>query len=265
MTHENHVHAAHLLDLRAGLRVQPDHLLAVVTGGFGLGEQAGGVVAGALGLAGAARRRPDVVIGDPHRHRTQLAGEVAVDRGGDQHEQVFIGRAHTEHRLGGDHERPQVEALAHLRGHPGGVDVDQRLHRAEEGLGRQSGHGQAPGRGGEPGGIGLGAEQRDATAGLPVGLEALEDRLPVVQDHRHRVQLQWAVGPDQTPLPAAGPGPADGHHVVGVHPAEPRRLHQRDPLGVRHPMITAYDVEARRLPRPAHRVQRSGVGAGGLG
>ena len=44
---------------------------------------------------------------------------------------------HAEERLGGEHERPQVEALLPRRvGHPALVDLDQRVDRRDEVLDR---------------------------------------------------------------------------------------------------------------------------------
>ncbi len=66
---EGDVHAAALLDLGAGDRVEVDDLVAAVCGGLGLRQQGRGVVAAGLGVAGAARDRADVVLGDPDGDR----------------------------------------------------------------------------------------------------------------------------------------------------------------------------------------------------
>ena len=55
---------------------------------------------------------------------------------------------------------------------------------------------------GEAGGVGLRPEGRDAAVGLGVGLEALEDRLGVVQRRGRRVQLQRRVGGQPGVVPA---------------------------------------------------------------
>ena len=66
---EEDVHAAQLLDPALLDRVEEHDLVAAVAGRFGLGEQAGGVVAAALGGAGAARRGARVVRRHPDRNR----------------------------------------------------------------------------------------------------------------------------------------------------------------------------------------------------
>jgi hypothetical protein len=229
---EEQVHPAHLLDPAALDRVEPDDLVAALLGGLALGEQAAGVVAGALGLAGAAHGRPDVLVGQPDRHRLDLTGEERQHGEGDQQEQVLVGGAHAHLRLGGDHERPQVQALPLGGGHPVAVDLDEGVDGVEEQLLGQLGHGEAGGRAVEALGVLLRPEDRDAAVGLPVGLEALEDGLPVVQHHRRRVELQRRVGGELRVVPALVDGPADRDHVVGVDAAEAGVGHERLALGV---------------------------------
>ena len=55
--HEEHVHAAELVDVLVLDRVEEDHLVAAVLGRLLLRQQAGRVVAAALGRARAAGRR----------------------------------------------------------------------------------------------------------------------------------------------------------------------------------------------------------------
>ena len=78
---EEQVHPAHLLDVALLHRVEPDDLVAAGRDGLLLGEQAGGVVAGALDVAGAAGRRPDVVLGQVDRDRLHAAREVRARPG----------------------------------------------------------------------------------------------------------------------------------------------------------------------------------------
>src|SRR5689334_8431810 len=60
---EEQVHPAHLLDVALLRRVEPHDLVAAGLDGLLLRQQARGVVAGALDVAGAAGRGPDVVLG----------------------------------------------------------------------------------------------------------------------------------------------------------------------------------------------------------
>ena len=93
-------------------------------------------------------------------------------------------------------------------------------------------HGQALGAAGEAGGVGLRAEGGDAAVGLGVGLEALEDRLRVVQDRGGRVQLQRRVGGQPGVVPALPGLVAGDEHAVGEVPAEARVGQHLRALGV---------------------------------
>ena len=68
------------LDPAVLVGVEPHHLVAALGRGGRLREQRGGVVAGTLGLARAARRRAHVLRREPHRHRLHAALEVGADR-----------------------------------------------------------------------------------------------------------------------------------------------------------------------------------------
>ena len=140
---EKQVHAAHLFDVFAMHGIEPDHLVAAFLFGLRLRHQAGGVVAGTLGFAGAARRGAHVVFADPHGDRLDALRKVGAGGRAEQHEQVFARRTHAEERIGGDHQRAQVQALADVLRHPAPVERDEGVGRFEEQLGRNVGHGQA--------------------------------------------------------------------------------------------------------------------------
>ncbi len=135
-----------------------------------------------------------------------------------------MGRAHAEELLAGDHEGAQVEAalvgLAAGRGYPGVVLGQQRLERADEVLVGELRQGQAAGAAPEALGVLLGAEGPDGAVGMPVGLDALEDLLGVVQHGGGGVQGQGAVGTHLAAVPAGVQGPAHMGHVVGEVLAE---------------------------------------------
>ena len=130
---EVHVHAAELLDVPQLLVVEEDDLVAALCRGLLLGDEGRRVVAAGLGRAHAAAAGAGVVGGEPQRDRHRAALEVGARRAGDHHERDVLGRPDAEERLGGDHERTQVEALlARGVGHPALVDADQRLDRLHE-------------------------------------------------------------------------------------------------------------------------------------
>src|SRR2546427_57898 len=72
-------------------RVAEHHLVAAALDGLRLGDQAGRVVAAALGRAGAAGGSPGVVLRDPDADRLDATLEVGADRRGDHRVQVLGG------------------------------------------------------------------------------------------------------------------------------------------------------------------------------
>src|SRR5258708_23096620 len=78
--------------------------------------------------------------------------------------------------------------------------------------------------------MGRGTEPHGRTARLPVGLQALEDFLRVVEHRRGGVKSERPVGLEPGVVPAAISGPADRHHVVGEDLAEPGIYQQPFPL-----------------------------------
>jgi hypothetical protein len=161
------------------------------------------------------------------------AGEVGAGRGGDDEEQVLVGRLHAEAHLGRDHEGAQVEGLlAAVRGHPVLVLADQCVAGLDERLDRQLGHGEAAGGALEALGVLVRAEGGHGAVGAAVGLEALEDLLGVVQDVGRRVERDRRVRDELAVVPAAALGPLDGHHVVGEVAAEAGVRQDRRALGV---------------------------------
>ena len=244
---EEQVHPAHLLDIAPFDGVQPHHLVAAVSGGFGLGQQRRGVVAAELRRTGSAGAGSHVLGGQPHADGLDAALEVRPGRGGDQQIAVFRRRPHAQARLGGDDERPQVERLlAAGLGHPLVVDRDQLAKRLEEQLVGELRNRQPTRRGAQPGGVGVGAEGHDRPVAPPVGLESLEDFLRVVQDDRRGIQFDRAVGhhPGVEPAPFGGVEQRD--HVVGVVLPEARIGQNRSPLGRARRVRGALDGELQR-------------------
>src|SRR5450830_811093 len=217
------VHAAELFKVRVGPGVQEADLLAALGVCLLLRQQARGVVAAALGGSGAARSRPVVVLRDPDRDRLDATREVPADRRGDHQVLDLVRRAHAEEALGGVHEGAQVQGqLVAALGNPGQVGPDQGRDRAEEVRLAERRERESLGRRRESLGIRLGPEQPDRSVVVPVGLEPLEDLLPVMQHRGSRVQLRGRVRFDPPIVPAAREGPRDARHVVGEDRAELR-------------------------------------------
>ena len=192
---------------------------------FRLRLQAGGIVAAALGGAGAARGRAGELLGNPDRHRRRIGLEVGADRRGDDDVQVIRRGLHAEEDLVREHEGADVEAAVALRD-PRPVDLDELVDRLEEHLFRQDGHGEPLGRLLEATGILQRAEQRRAAIGRAIGLQPLEDFLGVVQDGRGGVHRDRRARFDPRIVPAFGLVVPDGHHMVGENAAEARILEQ---------------------------------------
>ena len=123
--------------------------------------------------------------------------------------------------LGGDHERTQVEGslAASLRG-PVLVYLDQLTQGLDELALRQSRHSHALSRVVETLRVLLRAEGSNRAIRLTVGLDALEDRLAVVENVGGRVHAERLVRAHLCVVPALFFVPIDGHHVIGEVLAE---------------------------------------------
>ena len=130
------------------------------------------------------------------------------------------GQAHAQAAVRGNHERPQVQGVLGRLRHPGPVLAHELLEGGDERLVRQLGHRDAGRRGAEPGGVRGRPEQHHRARPLPVGLQALEDLLGVVEHRGGGVQGQRAVGLEPAVMPAALRRPPQGDHVVGEDLAE---------------------------------------------
>ena len=255
--HDADVHAAQLLE-PAVLGVVDEHdLVAAPVVGQLLGQEAGGVVAAALRLAGASVGDTAVMRLDPDVDRGDAAGEVGADRGGDDRVAHAPGRPDPQEGLARDGEGAQVEALLVAGGHPAGIDGDELAHGVHEVLDGELGQRQARARVGEAPGVALGTEQPDRAVGAVVGLEALEDLLGVVEDGAGRRQRVVGEGLDPGVDPAPLGVPVDGGHVVGEVDAEPGIL--VDPRDVLLARGSGLELGAERECH-ASRLARAGAG-----
>ena len=201
------------------------------------GRETGGVVAAALGGAGAAGSSPRVVGRDPQLHGGRIVG--AHGRG-DQAVAVVLGLTYPEIGLVGDLERPQVHAaLAVGQRDPGLLQGHQLVESGQEQLLGQRRH-LKPLRGsGEPRRVPLGTEQPHRPIGVTVGLQSLEDLLAVVEHRSRRVQLPVAGGDDAGVMPPHALGVVGDGHVVGEELPEHRIRHDGGALGLGRRMVGA--------------------------
>ena len=161
-----------------------------------------------------------MVLGQPDRDRRHALAEVRARRTRDHVVRRLLRGAHAEEGLGGDHEGAEIQAAFRRRRHPFVVDRDQLAQRLGELGHRQLRQGQARGGTLQARAVGVGAEGPDRAVGMPVGLDAFEDFLAVMQHRRGRIQRQRAVGAHLRVVPAIRLVPLDGDHVVGEMLAE---------------------------------------------
>ena len=222
---EGDVHRPDFLDVFALDPIQPEHLLIAELGDFLADEQAGGVVAAGLGLAGAAAHRAHVLVGDVDGHRVEARGEVRADRPDDDVVQVPAAGVHAERGLRGDQGGADVERGRRVR-HPALLELDQLDHRFDMRLRIDFLHGHAFGRAVEARGVLPGSEEVHLAVRPAIGLGALEDFLGVVEHGRGRVEDEGLVGPDLGVVPARGGCPLLSEHAIREDLAEAEFLGQ---------------------------------------
>ena len=254
LVHDHHVHATELLKVGLGGGVHEAHLLAAVVDAGVFAEQRGGVVAAALGEAGAAGAGAEPLVFHPDAHRLDAAREVRAGRGGDHAVVDLLRGAHAEERLGSEHERTHVQRVLAAGGHPVDVALDEGRHGAEEVVHGQLGQVQALGGVLETLGVRVRAEQPGGAVGVAVCLQTFEDLLGVVQHGCARIQLQRRVRLDATVAPALALGPAHVGHVVGEDLTECRLVDELLALRVGCGIVVRQHGE-----RLGELVQRGGI------
>src|SRR6266566_6454166 len=120
-----------------------------------------------------------------------------------------------EAHLAGIHERAQIEAVLRSRRHPLGVNAQQPLDRLDEDTIGKLRQGEPSGRSAEADRMRVRTEYGDPSILLAVRLEALEDRLRVVEDRDPGIQLQRSIGTKLSVMPAPLAVPADSNQVLG--------------------------------------------------
>ena len=178
-----------------------------------LRNEAGGIVAAALGRARAAGRRARI-FADPDRHRRRARLEIVARRAGDDDVAVPLGGPHAEERLGRDHERTEIERAALDGREPVAVGGDKLTDRFDEQVLGQFWHGEPPGRCGKPRRVRLGPEQGKPAICLAIGLEPLEDFLRIVEHGRCRIEAERLARANLRAVPAATLFPLDRDHMV---------------------------------------------------
>ena len=106
---EEDVHRPYFLDILPLPAVEPQYLVEALFISLDLGFEAGGVVAGRLGLADAAGGGPDVSVFDHDLDGGETLGIIWPHRAGDNIEEVLVGRPETKEGLSGDDIWSDVE------------------------------------------------------------------------------------------------------------------------------------------------------------
>ncbi len=145
-----------------------------------------GVVATALGGAGAALGRARVFGGQPDRHRGHALGEVRASRAGDDVVAGLVRAAHAEEGFVADHERAEVQArLVGRRHHSLSTAISCFSDSTKISTG-SSGSARRCAERCRATAVGIRAEGPDRAVSMAVGLDAFEDLLAVVQHGRGR-------------------------------------------------------------------------------
>ena len=204
--------------------VQPEHLGVAVLLRPLPGADGGGVVAAALGVAGAALDGADVLVLHIDLHRVDSLGVVCAHRAGDDAEQVVVGGVHAQGGSGGDDEGTDIQGGARLGGHPAGLQAHELLNGGQGVLLRQGGDAHALTGGVDAPDVLHGAEELHPAVGAAVGLQALKDLLGIVEHHGGGLQGEGAVGHDAPVVPALAGGVVHDKHMVGKGLAEDQRV-----------------------------------------
>jgi hypothetical protein len=228
-----------MLDVPVLHAVQPQHLREALVLGLLGRVQAGRVVGRRLGLAQPARHRPHVVVDHLDLGGRQSLRIVGADRRQDHVVEILPGRPHAEEWLAGDHRGPDVERRTDRRRDPLAVDVDQGRPRLQDQVGIDGRDAHALGRPVEPGDVLVGTEQPDLAVPAAEPLQALEERLAVVQDGGRRIERERSVGLDPGVVPALLLLEVRDEHVIGEHVAEGQVLVLRPVL----PLCRARDPD----------------------
>ena len=178
--------------------IRPQDLL--VSSGLGqLGRlQRSRIVAGRLGISGAARSGPGVF----RFHLDPDAALVVGPNGtSEDDEPVFGTRANPDVHFRRKHEGPDVEGRARSIGHPARIHLDQLNQRLMEQFGVHSRHAHPVCTHIESRNVGIGPEQRHTSIGLAEGLHAFEDGLPIMQGHGGRTHGDVRIGLNGAGLP----------------------------------------------------------------
>ena len=229
---EEAVHRADFLYILVLHAVQPQGLLIAEVVRLDLRNQAGCVVAAALGKAGAARAGTGVFVLNEDLDRVDAGGIVRADRRAHDDELVCPGRANAEVRLGCNDERTDIQAGAFLMRYPVLIDRDQRLDRLDEILSRERGQAHAVVGVDHALGVFVRAEQLDRAVRRAVGFQALKRLHRVMEYHCRGIERQRRIWDDARVMPALLFIVIDDQHMIGIVIAEAKAVFVRLGLSV---------------------------------
>ena len=196
------------------------HLGIAVLLGPLAGADGGGVVAAALGVAGAALDSADIFALHIDLDRVDALGIVGAHRAADDAEQIGVGCVNAQAGVRGDDKGTDIQGSIRLGGHPVGVHLDQGLDTLHKQVLRDLGDAQALTGVVHAAGVVIGTEQLHAAVGSAVGLHTLKHFLGVMEHHAGRLQLQRSVGNDTGVMPTLACLVIEQEHMVGEHLAE---------------------------------------------
>ena len=136
--------------------------------------------------------------------------------GADHHDVLHVvGGVDAQSGVQADHEGPNIQGGILLPGHPVLLHLNQLGDANQSQVLRHLGQGHTLGGRVHPADVVHGAEELDGAVLGPVGLQALEDLLGVVEHLGRRVDLQGGVGDDPGIVPALTGVVVRDEHMVG--------------------------------------------------
>mmetsp|Transcript_41022 Transcript_41022/g.102645 ORF Transcript_41022/g.102645 Transcript_41022/m.102645 type:complete len:332 (+) Transcript_41022:496-1491(+) len=199
------VGGAHLLKVLTLLGVEVQNVVEPLRLGLGLGLEGGGVVSDGLDASRPSSCRANVLILNLELDGGHLVAlEVGPHRRHVDHKRVRGSGGEPEDGPGADDEGAEVEGPLAVGGDPLGVGEHGSLDRLEENVGGDGRHAQPLAAVLGAGRVLLGAENDNLAVLGALGLHALEDPLPVVQDAGAGGDGEGPVGDDLGlgPLPS---------------------------------------------------------------
>ncbi len=185
--HEKDIHRAHLLDVFEVHSIEPHHLVKAFFLGDPCRQHGCCIIACRLGFSHAPANGADILR---FRHQPYRLGIIGPNRRSNNEKPVGFRRADANKSIGCKHRRADIHRAALIGRNPVGIQADKRMQRIQEQVLRKRRHAEAFGREIQPAGMHFRTEKHRLPFGSLRSLHAFEQRLPVVNRHRSRMQAE---------------------------------------------------------------------------